>query len=109
MAALLALALAAVVAGCGNKADTSGGGGGGDAAANWPDRDLRLMAPADPGGGWDGTARAMSQAMTDAKDIDNAGSRAGGRRRSSARARSKASPGPRRPTTRRSRACSSRC
>ena len=39
-------------------------GGGGGAAANWPQRDLRLMAPADPGGGWDGTARAMSQAMT---------------------------------------------
>jgi putative tricarboxylic transport membrane protein len=69
MAAVLALALAAVVAGCGNKADTSGGGGGGG-AANWPDRDLRLMAPADPGGGWDGTARAMSQAMTEAKVID---------------------------------------
>jgi putative tricarboxylic transport membrane protein len=70
MAAVLALALAAVVAGCGNKADTSGGGGGGGGAANWPDRDLRLMAPADPGGGWDGTARAMSQAMTEAKVID---------------------------------------
>ena len=69
MAAVLALALAAVVAGCGNKADTSGGGGGGG-AANWPDRDLRLMAPADPGGGWDGTARAMSQAMTEARSID---------------------------------------
>ena len=70
MAAVLALALAAMVAGCGNKADTSGGGGGGGEAANWPDRDLRLMAPADPGGGWDGTARAMSQAMTEAKVID---------------------------------------
>jgi putative tricarboxylic transport membrane protein len=68
MAAVLALVLAAVAAGCGNKADTGGGGGGG--AANWPDRDLRLMAPADPGGGWDGTARAMSQAMSEAKVID---------------------------------------
>jgi putative tricarboxylic transport membrane protein len=69
MAAVLALMLAAVVGGCGNKADTSGGGGGGS-SANWPDRDLRLMAPADPGGGWDGTARAMSQAITQAKVID---------------------------------------
>ena len=69
MAAVLALALAAVVAGCGNKADTSGGGAAAR-AANWPQRDLRLMAPADPGGGWDGTARAMSQAMTEAKVID---------------------------------------
>ena len=50
MAAVMALALA-VAAGCGNKADTDGGGGG--EAANWPQRDLRLMAPADPGGGWD--------------------------------------------------------
>jgi putative tricarboxylic transport membrane protein len=68
MAVAAATALALVVAGCGNKADDSGGGGG--AAANWPQRDLRLMAPADPGGGWDGTARAMSQAMTQAKVID---------------------------------------
>ena len=66
MAAMLALTLA-LAAGCGNKAETDGGGGG---AANWPDRDLRLMAPADPGGGWDGTARAMSQAMSEAKVID---------------------------------------
>ena len=66
MAAATVLALA--VAGCGNKAEEGGGGGG--AAANWPQRDLRLMAPADPGGGWDGTARAMSQAMTEAKVID---------------------------------------
>jgi putative tricarboxylic transport membrane protein len=69
MAAVLTVALAAVAGGCGNKADTGGGGGGGG-AANWPDRDLRLMAPADPGGGWDGTARAMSQAMSEAKVID---------------------------------------
>ena len=67
MAAVLALTLAAVAAGCGNKADTDGGGG---EATNWPQRDLRLMAPADPGGGWDGTARAMSQAIREAKVID---------------------------------------
>jgi putative tricarboxylic transport membrane protein len=67
MALAAATMLALAVAGCGNKADS---GGGGEAAANWPTRDLRLMAPADPGGGWDGTARAMSQAMTEAKVID---------------------------------------
>jgi putative tricarboxylic transport membrane protein len=67
MALAAATMLALVVAGCGNKADDGGGGG---AAANWPQRDLRLMAPADPGGGWDGTARAMSQAMKEAKVID---------------------------------------
>jgi putative tricarboxylic transport membrane protein len=69
MAVAAATMLALAVAGCGNKADDGGGGGGG-AAANWPTRDLRLMAPADPGGGWDGTARAMSQAITQAKVID---------------------------------------
>ena len=68
MAVAAATMLALAVAGCGNKADESSGGGG--ATANWPQRDLRLMAPADPGGGWDGTARAMSQAMTEAKVID---------------------------------------
>jgi len=69
MACVLAVVLAAVAAGCGNKADTSGGGGGG-AAADWPQRDLRIMAPADPGGGWDSTARVMSQAMEQSKAID---------------------------------------
>ena len=68
MAAALAVVLAMVAAGCGNKADTSGGGGG--QAANWPQRDLRIMAPADPGGGWDTTARVMSQAMTQSKAVD---------------------------------------
>ena len=67
-AAALAVVLAMVAAGCGNKADTSGGGGG--QAANWPQRDLRIMAPADPGGGWDTTARVMSQAMTQSKAVD---------------------------------------
>jgi len=67
MAAVLATALAALAGGCGNKADTSGGGGGSE---NWPQRDLRIMAPADPGGGWDSTARVMSQAMKQSKTID---------------------------------------
>ena len=66
MAAVLATALAALAGGCGNKADTSGGGG----SADWPQRDLRIMAPADPGGGWDTTARVMSQALTQSKTID---------------------------------------
>ncbi len=64
-AAVLALALA----GCGNKAESDGGGGGGE-AANWPQRDLRIMAPADPGGGWDSTARAMGDAIRKADIVD---------------------------------------
>jgi putative tricarboxylic transport membrane protein len=61
-------ALALAVGACGNKADTEGGGGG--AAANWPQRDLRIMAPADPGGGWDSTAREMAEALTKGNVID---------------------------------------
>jgi putative tricarboxylic transport membrane protein len=59
-AAVLALAVGA----CGNKAETEGGGAG------WPQRDLRIMAPADPGGGWDSTARAMADAIRQAKVVD---------------------------------------
>jgi putative tricarboxylic transport membrane protein len=66
LAAVAALALGAGA--CGNKAETDGGGGG--AAANWPQRDLRIMAPADPGGGWDSTAREMAEALTKGKIID---------------------------------------
>ena len=52
----LAAALAAVVlAGCGNDVD--------DAGAEWPRRDVKIMAPADPGGGWDTTAREMARIM----------------------------------------------
>lgn len=42
-------------AGCGS----SGGG------SDYPDGDLEIMAPAEPGGGWDQTARAMQQAFTE--------------------------------------------
>lgn len=66
---LMALAVLAVgVSACGNKAEEGDGGGG--AAANWPQRDLRIMAPADPGGGWDSTAREMAEAIKQAKVID---------------------------------------
>jgi putative tricarboxylic transport membrane protein len=64
-AAVLAMALGA----CGNKAESDGGGGGG-AAADWPQRDLRIMAPADPGGGWDSTARVMGDVIRKAKIVD---------------------------------------
>jgi putative tricarboxylic transport membrane protein len=67
-ALVAAATLALVVGACGNEADTEGGGGG--AAANWPQRDLRIMAPADPGGGWDSTAREMAEALTKGKIID---------------------------------------
>ena len=66
-AAVLVLALG----GCGNKAETDGSGaGGGGSAENWPQRDLRIMAPADPGGGWDSTARAMGDTIRKADIVD---------------------------------------
>jgi putative tricarboxylic transport membrane protein len=67
--ALLAVVVLALgVGACGNKAETDGGGGG--QAASWPQRDVRIMAPADPGGGWDSTAREMAEAMRKGKVID---------------------------------------
>jgi len=44
-------------------ADASGGGGDGEATADYPSADLQIMAPADPGGGWDSTARAMQPVL----------------------------------------------
>jgi putative tricarboxylic transport membrane protein len=41
----------------------TGGPGGSPAAAAYPERDISIMAPADPGGGWDSTARAMQTAL----------------------------------------------
>src|SRR5215218_5924773 len=56
LVALLALAAAGLAA-CG-QAERSESGGGGD-TASYPEGRLSIMAPADPGGGWDETARAL--------------------------------------------------
>jgi putative tricarboxylic transport membrane protein len=37
--------------------------GGGNGTADYPTDDLQIMAPADPGGGWDSTARAMQPVL----------------------------------------------
>ncbi len=51
--------------GCGGTVDKSGGDkAGGDGAE--PVSRVQIMAPADAGGGWDSTARAMSTALKDA-------------------------------------------
>jgi putative tricarboxylic transport membrane protein len=46
---------------------TASGGGGDDADAEaggaWPSGDVRIMAPADPGGGWDQTSRAIQEVI----------------------------------------------
>lgn len=63
-----AFGLAFVLAAC-TTADDGGGTSGsaapgdGEATAGYPSEDLRIMAPADPGGGWDSTARAMAPVL----------------------------------------------
>jgi putative tricarboxylic transport membrane protein len=57
--AAIGVTLALVLGAC-----TTGGDGDGD-GADYPSDDLEIMAPADPGGGWDGTARAMQAALED--------------------------------------------
>lgn len=48
-----------VVAGCG------GASGGTVDASEYPVRDIEIMAPADPGGGYDQTARLMERALSE--------------------------------------------
>jgi putative tricarboxylic transport membrane protein len=62
-------------------ADASGGGGNGEATADFPSADLQIMAPADPGGGWDSTARAMQPVLEEVggvgAEVYNVGGAAG--------------------------------
>lgn len=54
--------LAVVLTACsGGDTGTSAAASGG--AAGYPEGDIQIMAPADPGGGWDSTARAMQTAL----------------------------------------------
>jgi putative tricarboxylic transport membrane protein len=66
--ALVALALPAALAvtACGS-ADRSGDPASKGSAGNFPAARLSIMAPADPGGGWDETARALQKSARDAK------------------------------------------
>jgi putative tricarboxylic transport membrane protein len=61
LCACAVVAAAAPVAACGQTA------GGEDAGAAYPQSRLSIMAPADPGGGWDETARALQQTIREAK------------------------------------------
>jgi putative tricarboxylic transport membrane protein len=65
-AALIGLCLLVAVA-C---AEPGGGGGAENGAADYPQKTIRIMAPADPGGGWDMTSRAMQQVLEDAGVVD---------------------------------------
>lgn len=54
-----------VLTGCGD-----GGGGEGGEAAEYPSEAIEIMAPADPGGGYDQTARSMGRALTEGGVIE---------------------------------------
>ena len=60
MGVVLVLAACTTEDGGGNGTAEDGGGNG---TADYPTEDLQIMAPADPGGGWDGTARAMQPVL----------------------------------------------
>ena len=73
--------LVLVMAAC--TTDDGGGGsdGGGEATVDYPTEDLNIMAPADPGGGWDSTARAMQPVLEEVSgvgaEVRNVGGAAG--------------------------------
>ncbi len=59
-------AVAVLTAACAPEGDDAGSGGGGGAdaqAASWPTSNVRIMAPADAGGGWDQTSRAVQEVL----------------------------------------------
>ena len=56
-----------VLTGCGGSGDD---GGGGEAVADFPSETIEILAPADPGGGYDMTARLISQALDQGGVVD---------------------------------------
>lgn len=66
-----AVSVSALTAGLLILTGCSGAGGSGDeAAADYPTDPIEIMAPADPGGGYDMTARLAGQALDDGGVID---------------------------------------
>ncbi|MDQ4137353.1 MAG: tripartite tricarboxylate transporter substrate-binding protein [Actinomycetota bacterium] len=62
------LALAGCAGGGSGAGGGTGGGGNGDAAL----QEVSIIVPADPGGGWDQTGRAMAQVLTDEGILESA-------------------------------------
>ncbi|WP_309065503.1 Bug family tripartite tricarboxylate transporter substrate binding protein [Microbacterium sp.] len=73
MAALTAVVAAAALAltGCSGSSAPAGGGGDDDAKAAAIE-DVKIIVPADPGGGWDQTGRAMAEVLTGEKIVGSA-------------------------------------
>lgn len=65
----LAVAGALVLAGCGSLTDSSDDG---DASGDTGIDQLKIIVPADPGGGWDATGRAMQGVLQDNDLVGNA-------------------------------------
>lgn len=65
----LAIAGALVLAGCGSLTDSSDDG---DASGDTGIDQLKIIVPADPGGGWDATGRAMQGVLQDNDLVGNA-------------------------------------
>jgi putative tricarboxylic transport membrane protein len=66
LAALCAAAMLLTTAACGSS---SGAGGGGSNEAGSKLTRLRIMAPADPGGGWDSTSREAQKALEGSRTV----------------------------------------
>lgn len=64
-----------VLAACSPSGDGQGGsaaasaGAGGDVTSGYPEEDIQVMAPADPGGGWDSTARALQPVLEEVSGV----------------------------------------
>ncbi|CAH0164744.1 MULTISPECIES: tripartite tricarboxylate transporter substrate binding protein [unclassified Microbacterium] len=71
LAAAAALGIAALtLAACSGASAPAGDSGDGEAAASI--KSVAVVAPADPGGGWDQTARAFAQALSDESLVSSA-------------------------------------
>ena len=64
---LLCALLIALIAGCIAPTAQAPAGGGEAAAVQFPSKAIQIMAPANPGGGWDTTARLVAQKLTEGK------------------------------------------
>jgi putative tricarboxylic transport membrane protein len=62
-AAVAMLALGLTATACAPSSGSGDGDGEANAAGGWPTGDVRIMAPADPGGGWDQTSRAIQEVL----------------------------------------------
>jgi putative tricarboxylic transport membrane protein len=68
------IGLVVILAACAPSDDGQGGsaasaGAGGEGTTGYPEEDIQVMAPADPGGGWDSTARAMQPVLEEVTGV----------------------------------------